>query len=72
MCKKQIIFLLLSIISIPNFFSQCAMCRAALENGDVSTAEGVNNGITYLMFFPYLLIGGLFYAVYRYKKKHKI
>jgi hypothetical protein len=31
-------------------------------------AEGVNNGITYLMVFPYLLIGVLFYVIYRNKK----
>ena len=53
-------------------FSQCAMCKAVVENGDVSIAEGVNNGITYLMVFPYLLIGVLFYVIYRYKKKAKI
>ncbi|MBT6081368.1 MAG: hypothetical protein HOH06_00090 [Polaribacter sp.] len=49
-------------------FSQCAMCKAVVENGDVSMAEGVNNGITYLMVFPYLLIGVLFYVIYRNKK----
>lgn len=52
-------------------YSQCAMCKAVVENGDVSMAEGVNNGITYLMVFPYLLIGILFYVIYRYKKKAK-
>jgi len=34
-------------------------------------AEGVNNGITYLMVFPYILIGLLFYFIYRYKKRVK-
>jgi hypothetical protein len=52
-------------------FSQCAMCKAVVENGDVSMAEGVNNGITYLMVFPYLLIGVLFYVIYRNKKNVK-
>ena len=51
--------------------SQCAMCKAVVENGDVSMAEGVNNGITYLMVFPYLLISTLFYVIYRYKKNAK-
>ena len=50
-------------------FSQCAMCKAVVENGDISMAEGVNNGITYLMVFPYLLIGILFFTIYRYNKK---
>jgi hypothetical protein len=42
-----------------------------LETGDVSMAEGVNNGISYLMVFPYLLIGTLFFVIYRYKKNAK-
>ncbi len=44
--------------------AQCAMCRvtaeqASADNGGI--AEGLNTGIVYLMFLPYLLflIGGL-------------
>lgn len=49
--------------------AQCAMCRAVLESeGNVEVAEGVNNGIVYLMAMPYLLIGVLFYFVYRKMK----
>jgi len=44
------------------------MCKAVVENGDSPMAEGVNDGITYLMIFPYLLIGILLYSLYRYKK----
>ncbi|MDA9235400.1 hypothetical protein OAB31_00090 [Polaribacter sp.] len=61
------LFVFTSIVSN----AQCAMCKAVVENGDISMAEGVNNGITYLMVFPYLLIGGLFVALYRYKKNAK-
>ena len=68
---KKIVMLLLMAFSSKATFSQCAMCKAVVENGDVSMAEGVNNGITYLMVFPYLLIGVLFYIIYRYKKKAK-
>lgn len=72
MYKKQIIlFVFIVLLSIKKTYSQCAMCKAVVENGDVSMAEGVNNGITYLMVFPYLLIGVLFYVIYRYKKKAK-
>ena len=50
--------------------TQCAMCRAVLESEeDASTAKGVNNGIKYLMVIPYLLVGGVFYAIYRSRKK---
>ena len=66
------LFFLLMIFSVKSSLSQCAMCKAVVENGDVAMAEGVNNGITYLMVFPYLLIGVLFFIIYRYKKKAKI
>jgi hypothetical protein len=51
--------------------AQCSMCRAVLESEqDKSVAEGINNGIVYLMAFPYLLIGGLGYYIYRnYRSK---
>lgn len=72
MFKKRILFfLLIMIFSVKSTYSQCAMCKAVVENGDSDMAEGVNNGITYLMVFPYLLIGVLFYTIYRYKKKAK-
>jgi hypothetical protein len=68
---KKIIFtyILLMVFTVNSFYSQCAMCKAVVENGDVDMAEGVNNGISYLMVFPYLLVGGLFYTLYRYNKK---
>jgi len=70
MFKKRIFtYVLLMIFTVKSSYSQCAMCKAVLENGDVDMAEGVNNGISYLMVFPYLLVGGLFYTLYRYNKK---
>jgi hypothetical protein len=46
--------------------AQCAMCRAVLEsNGDNAVAEGINNGIVYLMAIPYILVGALIFFVYR-------
>tara|TARA_R110002126_G_scaffold77796_3_gene194048 strand:- start:119877 stop:120086 length:210 start_codon:yes stop_codon:yes gene_type:complete len=67
--KKSIFFIALFLSQILN--AQCAMCKAVVENGDVSMAEGVNNGIAYLMVFPYLLIGVLFFTIYRYRKRAK-
>ncbi len=52
--------------------AQCAMCRAALESSDGTIkAEAVNDGIVYLMVFPYLLVALVGYAVYRLRKKKK-
>ena len=46
--------------------AQCAMCRAVLESeSSGKAAEGINNGIVYLMAIPYVLVAGLFYFIYR-------
>lgn len=73
MLKKRnyIILIAIFLFSIKSIYSQCAMCKAVVETGDVSMAEGVNNGITYLMVFPYILIGTLFFVIYRYQKSAK-
>lgn len=69
--KKLLIILFLIIASV-TANAQCAMCRAALENSNGPIkAEGVNDGIMYLMVFPYLLIGLVGYAIYRMRKKKK-
>lgn len=67
-----LIFLILLLTSSAE--GQCAMCRAVLESGeDQSAAEGINNGIIYLMAIPYLLIGGIIYFIYKtYSKKTKV
>lgn len=47
------------------------MCKAVVESGDKGMAEGVNDGIVYLMIFPYILVAILGYSLYRYLKKTK-
>ncbi len=52
--------------------SQCSMCRAVLESeADQGAAQAINDGIVYLMAFPYILVGGVLYAVYRSFKNKK-
>ena len=65
--RKIVLLIILSILITPyGVDAQCAMCRAALEsNTDNGTAEAINDGIVYLMAFPYLLMGGLGYIIYR-------
>jgi len=56
-----IIFLLFSFSAE----AQCAMCRAVLESEEgQTTAEGVNDGIVYLMAIPYILVAGIGYIIY--------
>jgi hypothetical protein len=54
-------------------YSQCAMCRAALDSSDnVKQAEGVNDGIVYLMAMPYLIVAVVGYVVYKMYNKKKV
>lgn len=60
------IILILAFVLPTNVEAQCAMCRAVLESESTgNAAEGINNGIVYLMAVPYILVGGLFYFIYR-------
>jgi len=48
------------------------MCRAALESEETGVpAEAVNNGIVYLMAFPYILFIVVGWAIYRVMNKKK-
>jgi len=68
MSKKLISSTILVLIAFEGF-SQCAMCRAVVEQGGEEMAEGINTGIIYLMIFPYLIIGTALYFLYRNWKK---
>ena len=51
-------------------YAQCAMCRAVLESSEnEGMAEGINSGIVYLAFLPYLLVFFMIFFVYRKFKK---
>lgn len=71
MKKFRIVIGLLGMLLISfESSAQCAMCRAVLESGGgESAAEGINNGIVYLMAFPYLLMAGVAYFIWRSRKK---
>lgn len=66
--KISILFL---IFLLPQFISaQCAMCRAVLESDvDGGAAEAINDGIVYLMVWPYILVGTVGFIIYRMIKK---
>ncbi|RED48681.1 hypothetical protein [Seonamhaeicola aphaedonensis] len=64
--KNKALFFLFSILFFLKTNAQCAMCRAVLESEETqSAAEGINNGIKYLMAVPYILIGGIIFFIYR-------
>ena len=67
---KYVLVLFVAMLLVPQLSeAQCAMCRAVLESeGNTSSAEGINNGIVYLMAIPYILVAGLFYFIYKKMK----
>lgn len=63
--KVKILLLMCLLCSTVKSWTQCAMCRAVLESEEgKSTAEGVNDGIVYLMSIPYLLLTGIGVLIY--------
>ena len=71
---KKTVLSVLFLLFLQMANAQCAMCRAVVESGSPSEAEGLNSGILYLMIFPYILIGTLFFFIIKYritKKKNK-
>ncbi|WP_298498292.1 hypothetical protein [uncultured Algibacter sp.] len=64
--KRNIVFILFSLFFFIKSNAQCAMCRAVLESEEGQTAaEGINDGIVYLMAIPYILVAGMIYFIYR-------
>lgn len=58
------------ILFLLPFFAeaQCAMCRAALQSEEsTAQAEGINDGIVYLMIIPYVLVAIAGFAIYKLK-----
>lgn len=73
MKKRTILTVLLVLVVSTDVEAQCAMCRAVLETQEgQSAAEGINDGIMYLMVFPYLLMAGVAYFIWRSRKKARI
>lgn len=63
--KPKVVFFLFSLFIVLETNAQCAMCRAVLESEEgQTTAEGVNNGIMYLMTIPYILVAGMGFIIY--------
>ena len=64
------LLILLFLLFSNYILAQCAMCRAVLESSEnEGMAEGINNGIVYLAFLPYLLVFFMIFFVYRKFKK---
>jgi hypothetical protein len=64
--KNKLVFILCFLLFFLETNAQCAMCRAVLESEEgQSAAQGINDGIVYLMAIPYILVAGIGYFIYR-------
>lgn len=72
--KRLITLVVLLLSGITGAYAQCAMCRATLENnvsnGETGIAAGINFGIMYLFFAPYLAVGVVAYFWYKTSKSN--
>ena len=71
--KFALLFILVLFVGIEAADAQCAMCKAVLESnmqsGEEAVGRGVNDGIVYIMFVPYILMAVVGYVLYRHYKK---
>jgi hypothetical protein len=72
MQKQKICSVLVMLLVSFAAYAQCSMFRAVLETESTQTAaESINDGIMYLMIFPYLLMGGVAYFLWRSFSKNE-
>jgi hypothetical protein len=66
--KKLILFLLIIIASL-NSTAQCSMCTKTASQLGEKPAQGLNSGILYLMFTPFVIVG---FVAWRWWKGNKL
>jgi len=75
--KLKLTFLLLVIFFAGwDLDAQCAMCKAVVESGmdannKVIMGQGINKGIYILMVIPYVLLGIIFYNMYKVRQAER-
>jgi hypothetical protein len=71
---RKILFSILLLAMHGVAGAQCAMCRTTLENsvtnGNPGIAAGINFGILYLFFAPYLAVAAIAYFWFRTSRRN--
>ena len=75
--KRNIVYLIVLVLFLVAFSTeveaQCAMCKAVLESnmqsGEDAKGKGINEGIIYIMFIPYIIMAVAGYFTYKHIKK---
>ena len=67
-----IIILFFSLSALPGLgYSQCAMCTKTAQQMGEKPARGLNSGILYLMFAPFMIIGFIGFRWWKNEKQLK-
>jgi hypothetical protein len=73
---KRLLFILslffMLTFSSSHMAAQCSMCQATAESSrdaGSSNSDGINKGVMYLFFTPYLIIGTVAYFWWRARRK---
>ena len=67
------VLLLLLVVFSTEVEAQCSMCKAVLESnmqsGEDAKGKGINGGIIYIMFVPYIIMAVAGYFTYKHIQK---
>ena len=67
--KRLLIFVLLFFLQAGSFLmAQCSMCTKTAQQLGEKPAQGLNSGILYLMFAPFVIVG---FIAFRWWKNNK-
>lgn len=74
MKKFVFIFGIAMFLGMSELMAQCSMCRTTIENnvsaGDTALGSGLNLGILYLFFTPYIVFAVLAFFWYKKSKEN--
>ena len=65
---KKLVLILLIIIASLQSMAQCSMCTKTASQLGEKPAQGLNSGILYLMFTPFIIVG---FVAWRWWKGNK-
>jgi hypothetical protein len=65
---KKLILLLFTIFLFSTSMAQCSMCTKTASQLGEKPAQGLNSGILYLMFTPFIIVG---FVAWRWWKGNK-
>lgn len=70
--RLLILTIVLLLLIAADASAQCAMCQATAESSldaGSSVAAGINKGVMYLFFMPWIIMGTIAYFWWREQKK---